>query len=76
MAVASWLQAFRDKSRRYAVPSAFVSADRAVPDAFQTRRELSPHPCGSSGGHARLSVILYASKRPNHIFCIGFWRYL
>ncbi|PWC16482.1 hypothetical protein DDT56_09605 [Brenneria corticis] len=50
------------KSRRYAMPSAFVTAGRAAIDALPARHWLSRRPCRSPGGHAHLSAIFYAKE--------------
>ncbi|MCL6360405.1 hypothetical protein EXT49_10225 [Pectobacterium polaris] len=42
---------------RYAMPSVFMTANRATSDAFQTRHWLSRHPCRSLGGHAHRCII-------------------
>ncbi|MCL6326239.1 hypothetical protein CUU45_04155 [Pectobacterium polaris] len=42
---------------RYAMPSVFMTANRATSDAFPTRHWLSRHPCRSLGGHAHRCII-------------------
>ncbi|RYC42640.1 hypothetical protein CTN06_12785 [Pectobacterium zantedeschiae] len=52
-----WLPA---KLCRCAMPSVFMTANRATSDAFPTRHWLSRHPCRSLGGHAYRCIISYA----------------